>query len=493
MPFTSFNFLVFFLVVYVVYRCLSVRGQNRWLLLASYIFYGLWDYRFLVLVLTSTTVDYWVARRIASAENDKKRRGYLLVSLITNLSILGFFKYFNFFIDSAITLVELVGFHPHPLSLNILLPIGISYYTFKTISYTVDVYGGNVRLARNWIEYALFVSFFPQILSGPIDRAATLLPQIEKPRELTAQVARIGIWLFVWGLFKKVVVADNLSEIAEPLFVAGGDISAASAWVAAYAFVFQLYCDFSGYTDMARGVAKLFGFQTSINFRNPYFSVNPIDFWQRWHISLTQWIQDYIYFPMAAQALRKSSSFWSTYKTHIYTMVLIGLWHGASMTYVVFGLLWGSLIVLYYVYLMSWKRMLKYFGIKRMKKKQQPLYAPSRIVSMILMFQIISLSFVLFRSGSVNEALNIYRIMFDLKSITFALSNWDLALINSCLAIVTLYAPVFFVQIHQEVHDDLLSPLSMSPWPRAVLYTVVTVMLLTLAKTGGGMFIYVQF
>ena len=256
MPLNSFKFLLFFLVVYGVYCVLPHRRQNSLLLIASYCFYCFWDYRFLVLILITTTVDFWAARQIAATEIEGRRRGYLLVSLITNLAILGFFKYFNFLLDSASELLTFLGLDPVRWHLNVVVPIGISFYTFKTLSYTIGVYGRELMPIRRWVDYAAFVAFLPQLLSGPIDRASALLPQIENPRKITRDLIRTGIWLFFWGLFKKVVVADNLAEVVAPAFSSEVVVSTAYAWTALYAFALQLYCDFSGYTDMARGVVR---------------------------------------------------------------------------------------------------------------------------------------------------------------------------------------------------------------------------------------------
>ncbi len=490
MPLNSIHFFLFFLVVFGTYWTLPHRKQNLFLLIASYCFYCFWDYRFLILILVSTTVDFCVARRMADTENEHKRKAYFWVSLTINLGILGFFKYFNFFLDSAISILNACGGDAERWHLNIILPIGISFYTFKTLSYSIGVYGRELEPTRRWIDYASYVAFFPQLLSGPIDRASALIPQIEKPRVFSYSLIRTGIWLFLWGLFKKVVVADNLVQLTNPAFSPDWTVSTSYAWVALYAYALQLYCDFSGYTDMARGVATLLGFQTTINFRNPFFATNPIDFWQRWHISLSSWVQDYVYFPLATHALRKSTSAWNQYWPHVFTMVLIGLWHQARMTNILFGFYWGIALVYYNLY-RAWKK-------KRLKRSRRKLgghpfeTSPvGRFLSIAVLFHVVCLSFVLFRSQSMAEAFRTYGVLFGIHE--SAMGVGGLATLNAYLAMLLLYAPVLLVQIQQERSGDLLYPLSMSLLPRSLLYAAMAILLLTLGKTDGGAFIYIQF
>lgn len=490
MALNSVSFFLFFLVVWGAYWLLPHRKQNALLLAASYLFYCFFDYRFLALILVSTTVDFWVARRMAGTEIEEKRRRYLLASLLVNLGILGFFKYFNFFLESAAGVLDLAGIGARPWHLNILLPIGISFYTFKTLSYTIGVYGRELPPTRRWIDYAAYVAFFPQLLSGPIDRASALIPQIENPRTFSSALIRTGVWLFIWGLFKKAAVADNLADLANPAFSADLVVSASYAWAGLYAYALQLYCDFSGYTDMARGVATLLGFHTAINFRNPFFATNPNDFWQRWHISLSSWIQDYVYFPLAAFALRKSMSAWSQYWPHVFTMVLIGLWHQARLTNIAFGFYWGVALVLYNVVRSRRK--------KKRHRSNQPANArpalPSRtgrFIAMAALFHAVCFSFVLFRSPTMGDALRFFGVLLGFQAGVAGAGGW--AALNAYLAMAILYFPVLAVQIHQERRGNLLSPLSLSLLPRMALYAAIAIMLLTLGKTGGGAFIYIQF
>lgn len=492
MQLNSFSFLLFFLMVWAGYLLLPFRRQNFWLLVASYSFYCFWDYRFLVLILVSTSVDFWVARRMAATGVERRRRNYLFLSLAVNIAILGFFKYFNFFLDSAHALLGQLGLDGARWHLNIVLPIGISFYTFKSLSYTIDVYGRAMAPACRWIDYATFVAFFPQLLSGPIDRASALLPQIENPRKITRDLIRTGIWLFFWGLFKKVVVADNIAEAVGPALYPHLVVSAAHAWTTLYGYAMQLYCDFSGYTDMARGVAMLLGFQTTINFRNPFFASNPVDFWQRWHISLSKWIQDYVYFPMAAHALRKSMSAWNQYMPHIYTMALIGLWHGANLTYIVFGVYWGLAIVAYNLYRTWMKRYLRRIG-RKPENQKLPIYAPQQLMAMAILFHVVCLGLVFFRADSLGDAFHFFRLLFDASDGVWLMNGFGLECLNIWLMATLFYGIVFIVQIHQEIKGDLLSPLAMTPLPRIILYITITIMLLMFGKIGSSTNIYANF
>ena len=446
MPLNSFSFLLFFAVVYGLYLTLPHRRQNALLLIASYCFYCFWDYRFLVLILISTTVDFWAARQIAATEVEGKRRGYLLLSIVTNLTILGFFKYFNFLLDSAAELLEFLGLDPIRWHLNIVVPIGISFYTFKTLSYTIGVYGRELMPTHRWVDYAAFVAFFPQLLSGPIDRASALLPQIENPRKITRDLIRTGIWLFFWGLFKKVVVADNLADVVAPAFSSVWVVSTSYAWTALYAFALQLYCDFSGYTDMARGVAMLFGFQTTVNFRNPFFASNPVEFWQRWHISLSQWIQDYIYFPLAAQALRRGTSAWHQYMPHICTMVLIGLWHGASWNFAIWGLYHGFLLIGHRL----WRQAVEKLGIAGVVDARWLL--PFWVA---LTFVIVTLGWIPFRAPDFAASWATFGAL-------FAPQDWRFALAHPAMLIVPLGTLIFcLIDRDRRVQDWLVQRASL--------------------------------
>ena len=293
MVFNSLQFAIFFVVVYGLYLVLDHRAQNRMLLVASYIFYGAWDWRFLGLLFVTTLIDYLVALKIHATQDTGKRKFLLLISLISNLAILGFFKYFNFFTSSLHELLSVFGMPLSIRTLHIVLPVGISFYVFQSLSYTIDVYRRKLEPTKFFFDFALFVAYFPQLVAGPIERATHLLPQILKPRRFSLGQFYEGSHLIFWGLFQKVFVADNLAAIVNPVFAASPPYDGAKVLLALYAFAFQIYCDFAGYSNMARGLGKCMGFDIMVNFNLPYFAANPREFWQRWHISLSQWLFDH--------------------------------------------------------------------------------------------------------------------------------------------------------------------------------------------------------
>jgi D-alanyl-lipoteichoic acid acyltransferase DltB (MBOAT superfamily) len=346
MLFNSPTFIVFFAVVFCLYWLLRERHrQNVLLLLASYVFYGAWSWKFLLLLMLSTAVDFACGLLVARAPKQKKYL-FLVASITVNLVILGTFKYAGFFIQEAAEAIRWLGFEPHLTTLKIVLPIGISFYTFQSISYVVDVYRGKLPATRNPLDYALYVAFFPQLVAGPIERATHLLPQFTRERVWRAAAFESGLQLMVWGLFKKVAIADNLAPYVDAVYSDPTSYSGVGLLTGTVFFAFQIYCDFSGYSDTARGVARTLGFDLISNFEQPYFSKTPVEFWRRWHISLSQWFQDYLYFPLAMRYMRKGG--WaSKYKAHIISMGLIGFWHGANWTFVVFGLYWGFVIAGY--------------------------------------------------------------------------------------------------------------------------------------------------
>jgi len=345
MLFNSLVFPVFFAIVYAAYLLLRrrVHAQNLLLLLASYVFYGWWDWRFCGLLMFSTCVDYLVGLRMTRSEDDRVRKRLLLVSLVANLGTLGFFKYFDFFYTSVASGFEDLGFQTPDLALRVLLPVGISFYTFQTLSYTIDLYRRKLEPCRDFLAFALYVSFFPQLVAGPIERAKHLLPQMMSRRTITWPEIDLGLWLIVWGFFKKIVIADNLALIANPIFNDYTQHGGMDIAIGALAFAGQIYCDFSGYTDIARGLSRLMGFDLMLNFRLPYFALNPSDFWRRWHISLSSWLRDYLYIPLGGNR----SSSWLTYRNLLITMLLGGLWHGAAWNFVIWGAFHGLLLIAY--------------------------------------------------------------------------------------------------------------------------------------------------
>jgi alginate O-acetyltransferase complex protein AlgI len=336
--FDSPIYFLFLIIVVLVYWRLPWRKQNWMLLAASYFFYGWWDWRFLGLMMLSTTLDYFIAFRIAGAGDPRRRKTFLILSLVLNFTFLGFFKYFNFFTDSLVAAAAAFGLHLSAPLLRVLLPPGISFYTFQEVAYIVDVYRRKEEPARNFVDYALFVSLFPHLIAGPIQRPNHLLNQVQRPRSFDTAVFFDGVMLIVFGLFRKCVLADNFGIVANLAFDGGLGRGFYPTLIGATAFAFQIYGDFSGYTDLARGSAKLLGFQFVVNFRRPYLAVSLQHFWRRWHISLSSWLRDYLYIPLGGNQKGPSR----TYLNLMITMLLGGLWHGANWTFVVWGGLHGG-------------------------------------------------------------------------------------------------------------------------------------------------------
>jgi alginate O-acetyltransferase complex protein AlgI len=340
MLFNSVPFVVFFVVVYGLYVVLTHRWQNALLLVASYFFYGSWDWRFLGLMLFSTTMDYAFGLLLGRMQDQARRRLVLIVSISVNLGILFVFKYFNFFAGSLDRLLSLFALHLDVRILNVVLPLGISFYTFHNISYIVDIYRRRVEPARRFEDFALYVALFPQLIAGPIARPAHLLPQIQRPRRITYDMLRNGAWLILLGYFKKVVLADNMAPFTQRLFENPHAMHGTEVLFGLYAFAFQIYGDFSGYSDIARGLSALMGFDLALNFQRPYFAANPADFWRRWHISLSTWLRDYLYIPLGGNRAGTAR----TYRNLLITMFLGGLWHGAAWHYVAWGIFHGVLL-----------------------------------------------------------------------------------------------------------------------------------------------------
>ena len=339
MIFHSLDFVLFFVAVTLVYWRLGHRAQNVLLLVASYFFYGYIHPWFLSLIASSTVIDYASARGMERWP--ERKRTFMAISIISNFGMLGFFKYFNFFADNVHAVLAAAGYDVGLPVLRVLLPVGISFYTFQAMSYTVDVYRGELRARRSLLDVAVFISFFPHLVAGPIQRASFLLPQVEEKRRFSIEQAASGFYLMVWGFFKKLVIADNVGVIANKVF-ALSDPSFEILWAGVFAFAIQIYADFSAYTDIARGSSRWLGFELTQNFDHPYLARNPADFWRRWNISLSSWFRDYVYIPLGGSRAGE----WPWARNVMITFLLSGLWHGASWNYVLWGLYHGVLLVL---------------------------------------------------------------------------------------------------------------------------------------------------
>lgn len=469
MLFNSLDFVAFFAAFYGLYLLLPHRGQNILLLAGSYFFYASWNWKFLGLLILSTVVDYVLALCIARADDPRRRRALLVCSMTVSLVVLGFFKYFNFFAQSLADLLGVIGFRVDASLLEVILPWGISFYTFQTMNYTIDVYRRHMEPARNLVDFAVFVSFFPHLVAGPIMRATALLPQVLQPRTITRQSLREGAWLILLGLFKKMVVADNLAEIVNRVF-ASADPTPLAVLVGVYAFAFQIYGDFSGYSDMARGISKFMGFELMVNFNNPYFAVNPSDFWRRWHISLSTWLRDYLYIPLGGN--RKGPG--RTYVNLATTMLLGGLWHGAAWTFVFWGAYQGALLIVHRIFTGGGREAVV-----------RGVWA--RLWRVVVMFHVVCVGWLLFRADSMA------RVGSMLGS--FASGAWtlDLRTANDFAALALLVAPLLAIEVLQERARDTLAPLGLSLLPRAALLALLTLLVLRIGNTGSLEFIYFQF
>jgi alginate O-acetyltransferase complex protein AlgI len=401
MLFNSLTFAVFYVAVFALYWLLRARTpQNVLLLGASWVFYGAWSWKFLLLLIASSVLDYACGLLIENATSPRRRRLVLIVSVTGNLLFLAAFKYLGFFVAEFAAFLERLGLDSSLPVLEIVLPVGISFYTFQTIGYVIDVYRRKVPAARSFLDYALYVAFFPQLVAGPIERAGNLIPQFQKPRVWRTAAFESGLQLAFWGLFKKVVIADNLAPYVDVVYASPAEYSGAVLTTATIFFAFQIYCDFSGYTDTARGVARMLGFELMRNFDYPYISKTPVEFWQRWHISLSKWFQDYLYFPLAIRYMRQGG--WaSKYKAHIVAMGLIGIWHGANWTFLVFGLYWGLVIALYLAAVEKAAAAQPGGAIRRLAA----IAGPARDVAAIAaIFVIVCIGWVLFRANSIGDA-----------------------------------------------------------------------------------------
>lgn len=344
MLFNSIDFAIFLPIVFLLYWFVTNKNlklQNLLIVVASYVFYGWWDWRFLSLIVFSTVVDYTVGRQLRTEENQLKRKILLWTSILVNLGFLGFFKYYNFFIDNFITAFSFFGTEIQGNTLNIILPVGISFYTFQTLSYSIDVYKRKLEPTKDFIAFSAFVSFFPQLVAGPIERATHLLPQFYKKRTFDYSKAVDGMRQILWGLFKKIVIADNCAEYANLIFNNSADYSGSTLVLGALFFTFQIYGDFSGYSDIAIGTSRLFGFDLMRNFNFPYFSRDIAEFWRRWHISLSTWFRDYLYIPLGGS----SGGTWMKVRNTFIIFIVSGFWHGANWTFIV----WGALNAIYFL------------------------------------------------------------------------------------------------------------------------------------------------
>jgi D-alanyl-lipoteichoic acid acyltransferase DltB (MBOAT superfamily) len=472
MLFNSLEFGFFFALVFGVTLLLPLRAQNRWLLLASYVFYAAWDWRFLGLLALSTTIDYWVARAIHQAVDSKHRRALLASSVVSNLGILGLFKYADFFGTSLSRLLGTFGVELQPFLLEVVLPVGISFYTFQTLSYTIDVYRRRMAPTHDFLDFALFVSFFPQLVAGPIERASRLLPQIGARREITMVRIQSGSWLILWGLFKKVVIGDNLAPLIDAVFAPAAEPYAPEVLLATYAFAVQIYCDFSGYTDIARGLAQCLGFELMLNFDLPYLARNPSEFWRRWHISLSTWLRDYLYISLGGNRHGR----WRTYRNLLLTMLLGGLWHGAAWHFVA----WGG----YHGLLLGVHRACR-GALDRLTIGSATRQRAVHLLSTLFTFHLVCLGWLLFRADSLSHALSLVG--------RFG-GPWHVGLASAWLLPLTVLAgPLLLMQLAQAKSGKLNVVQQMPLVLRAAVYAGLFLVVVVFGEDFGRPFIYFQF
>ena len=407
MSFNSFEFLIFVIIFFFFYWKVfqkNLKLQNVLVLVASYYFYGRWDWRFLFLLLFSTVLDYFLALRIYNAKTNESKKLLITLSILINLGILFVFKYFNFFIDNFSNLSSLFGLSFNYTSLQIILPVGISFYTFQSLSYTIDVYMGNLKPTNDFITFASFVSYFPQLVAGPIERATNLLPQFEKERVFDYREAVLGARQMLWGFFKKIVIADNCAEQVNIIFGSNEPLTGSAYLLGAVLFSFQIYGDFSGYSDIAIGVSRIFGVKLMNNFLYPYFSRDIAEFWRRWHISLSTWFRDYLYIPLGGNQARKIL----TFRNVLVVFLVSALWHGANWTFV----FWGLANAIFFLPLILTKRNRKFTKVVA-EHSQFPMF--KEFVSMIVTFVLVSLMWVFFRAENITQAFDIYSKIFSMS------------------------------------------------------------------------------
>jgi alginate O-acetyltransferase complex protein AlgI len=475
MWFNSFAFWTFFALVALGVRLLGHRGQNRLLLAASYFFYGCWDWRFLSLILLTTLVDYTAARKVAALDPESPgRKRWVGFSLVINMGILCLFKYFGFFVSELSRLLETVGLPAPGPAIKLLLPAGISFYTFQALSYTLDVYRGRTRPAEHFSDFALFISFFPQLVAGPIERSDHLLPQVVRPRpRCDAARFREGLFLVFSGLFLKVVLADNMAWLVTmPFGEPAAGLAPAEVLLGVYAFAFQIYGDFAGYSAIAIGVAKWLGFDLMENFKRPYFALNPQDFWRRWHISLSTWLRDYLYISLGGNRGGR----WQTGRNLLLTMVLGGLWHGAAWTFVIWGAIHGLWLVVHRIWV---------------ARRPEPVARwlespPGKALCLVATFHLVCLGWLFFRAESFDQAM----AMLGALGGEWRWTDYS----ATCAALIAFFAgPWLVLEIWLERRGGTLA-LTTAAWPwRLVVYFYIVAMLLFFPPPMPVEFIYFRF
>lgn len=475
MLFNSLNFAIFFPIVFLFYWFVTKRltSQNILLLAASYFFYACWDWRFLFLLMFSTVLDFYTGLKIADASTKGSKKFWLWTSIIINAGFLGVFKYYNFFVSSFADSLSYLGLTVNPWTLEIILPVGISFYTFHGLSYVIDIYYDRIKPERNFVDYGLFVSFFPLLVAGPIERATHLLPQLKKNRVFEYSKAVDGLRQILWGLFKKIVIADNCAEYANAIFNNPDNHSGSTMLLAAIMFAFQIYGDFSGYSDIALGSARLLGIELLRNFSFPYFSRDIAEFWRRWHISLSSWFRDYVYIPLGGSKGGK----WMQIRNTFIIFLLSGFWHGANWTFIA----WGAVNAFYFLPLMLTGVNRSNMGIVAQGKI---LPSPRELMQILLTFGLTVLAWILFRAESMSVAGAFYKKI-------FSVSLLSLPKIPSAFVVIVL---VFFILVEWAGREGAYAIEKIS-FPRPVRWAFYYSIVFLILAMGGHQqeFIYFQF
>ncbi|MCG8581905.1 MAG: MBOAT family protein [Bacteroidales bacterium] len=482
MLFNSIDFAFFLPIVFILYWFVLNRNlklQNLLVIAASYVFYGWWDWRFLSLMLFSTIVDYSVGRLLKNTSGQTKRRLLLLTSIIVNIGFLGFFKYYNFFVDNFTAAFSFFGRPINSHSLHIILPVGISFYTFQTLSYTIDVYKQKIEPTKDFLAFSAFVCFFPQLVAGPIERAINLLPQFYSKRVFDYSKAVDGLKQILWGLFKKIVIADNCAEFANHIFNNSSEMNGSTLLLGVIFFAFQIYGDFSGYSDIAIGTSRLFGFNLMRNFAFPYFSRDIAEFWRRWHISLSTWFRDYLYIPLGGSKVVISKQIRNTF----IVFVVSGFWHGANWTFIV----WGALNAIYFLPLLLTKSNRNHIDIVA-KGKNIPHFKD--LILMLVTFSITLFAWIFFRAENISHA-------FDYISTIFSISVFEFpTFVGIRRSLTTLILILLFILIewHGRENQYAIEKLMLKQ-NKLVRYSMYYSLVLVIFWLGGDKqeFIYFQF
>jgi alginate O-acetyltransferase complex protein AlgI len=479
MLFNTLAFVAFFLLVLAIYHRLALRGQNWLLLVASYAFYAAADWRFVALLLFSTTAAYAAARALAPLpESSSRRRAIFWLGIAANLAVLGFFKYYDFFATSFAALLGRLGFEIHPWLANFALPLGISFYTFKAVSYLIDVHGGVQEPVRDPVVFGTYLAYFPQLTAGPIERARHLVPQLSAPRTLTPAMVSSALQLIAMGYVKKVVIADKVAALVRAGFDQPAAHSSLYLILGVYLFALQIYCDFSGYSDISRGVSKLLGIETMVNFRQPYLARNITEFWDRWHISLSSWLRDYVFIPLSRHVRAR----WRFQLNLFLTMVVAGLWHGASWNYIVWGMLLGAFLVAH-------KLIAGARASKRPALPKTPAEWTRHLAGALITFHLICLSFILVCTQTLPEAAH-YLSAIAAPQPAQPGHDWLPLAARLCayaLLLLALDLPCW------RYHRELPLPETAPAWQRRAFYAAALLALVFFGKHEAAPFIYAQF